>query len=90
MPTTAALDRKAARHCTDARFTTIRDADHPVHLERPAEVVDLVTRFLTDRPLDGLDYGNPSTTQGSGSEPERQRRLEFGQALPNSFTRVPI
>jgi len=91
-PTTTALNRKAAGHCTDARFTTIRDADPLIQLERPAEVVDLVTRFLPDRLLDGLDYCNPIDYLGLrlGPGPGTTRATVMGQALPNSFTRVPI
>jgi len=54
--TTPDLNREAATGCPDARFTTIRDADHLVHLERPTEVVDLVSRFLTGQSLDALGY----------------------------------
>jgi pimeloyl-ACP methyl ester carboxylesterase len=54
--TTPTLNREVATGCLDARFTTIRDADHLVHLERPTEVVDLVSRFLTGHSLDALGY----------------------------------
>lgn len=57
--TTPELSREAASLCADARFTTIKEADHMVHLERPAEVVDLMLRFFADRPLEGLDYCHP-------------------------------
>ncbi|MCA6094231.1 alpha/beta hydrolase [Streptomyces sp. SCA3-4] len=53
---TPALSREAASRLADARFTTVKDADHLVHLERPAEVVDLMTRFFSGEPLVGLDY----------------------------------
>jgi pimeloyl-ACP methyl ester carboxylesterase len=79
--TTPALNREAASRCTDARFTTVKDADHLLHLERPAEVVDLVTRFLTGRPLDGLDYCNAIEYSGANVA---------DQVLPKSLTRVPI
>ncbi|QMU76669.1 alpha/beta hydrolase [Streptacidiphilus sp. PB12-B1b] len=65
--TTPGLNREAAEGCADAHFTTIRDADHLVHLERPAEVVDLVARFLTGQSLDGLDYCHPVERLGSPS-----------------------
>ncbi|MEU5051796.1 alpha/beta fold hydrolase [Streptomyces sp. NPDC021096] len=56
---TPALSREAATRLPDARFTTFKDADHLVHLERPAEVVDLMTRFFADEPLVGLEYCHP-------------------------------
>ncbi|MFH8985172.1 alpha/beta fold hydrolase [Streptomyces varsoviensis] len=57
--TTPLLSRAAAARCGDARFTTIKGADHMAHLERPAEVVDLAVRFFDGRPLGGLDYCGP-------------------------------
>jgi pimeloyl-ACP methyl ester carboxylesterase len=57
--TTPAMSREAAALCADARFTTIKDADHMVHLERPAEAVDLMLRFFTGRPLEDLEYCHP-------------------------------
>ncbi|MEX2984365.1 alpha/beta fold hydrolase [Streptomyces sp. C36] len=56
---TPALSREAATRLADARFTTFKDADHLVHLERPAELVDLMTRFFRGDPLAGLDYCHP-------------------------------
>ncbi|MDT0451159.1 alpha/beta fold hydrolase [Streptomyces hesseae] len=56
---TPALGREAAGHFADARFTTLRNADHLVHLECPAELVDLLVRFFSGGPLDGLDYCHP-------------------------------
>lgn len=57
--TTPQLSRQAATLCMDARFTTLKAADHMVHLERPTEVVDLVLRFFTGQSLAGLDYCHP-------------------------------
>jgi pimeloyl-ACP methyl ester carboxylesterase len=48
--------RELAASLARALFTTIRRGDHLVHLERADEVGDLLCRFLTDRPLDGLAY----------------------------------
>ncbi|MFI9201276.1 alpha/beta fold hydrolase [Streptomyces sp. NPDC053048] len=56
---TPALSREAATRLMDARFTTFKDADHLVHLERPAELVDLMTRFFSGEPLAGLEYCHP-------------------------------
>ncbi|MFD7234329.1 alpha/beta fold hydrolase [Streptomyces syringium] len=57
--TTPALSRDAAHRCADARFTTFKDADHLVHLERPTELADLLTRFFAGESLGGLDYCHP-------------------------------
>ncbi|MBH1937910.1 alpha/beta hydrolase [Streptomyces sp. AV19] len=57
--TTPALSREASARCADARFAVFKDADHLVHLERPAELLDLVLKFLADEPLTGLDYCHP-------------------------------
>jgi hypothetical protein len=57
--TTPALCRSVAGHCTDARFTLLRHADHAVHLEVPDQLADLLLRFFADRPLDGLEYCHP-------------------------------
>ncbi|WP_431911082.1 alpha/beta fold hydrolase [Amycolatopsis thermoflava] len=57
--TTPVLSRAAAARCADARFTAIHGADHLVHLERPAEVVDLALRFFAGEPLSGLPYCTP-------------------------------
>ncbi|MEU8579449.1 alpha/beta fold hydrolase [Streptomyces abikoensis] len=56
---TPALSRAAAARCADARFTTFKEADHLLHLECPAAVVDLLTRFFSGDSLDGLDYCYP-------------------------------
>jgi pimeloyl-ACP methyl ester carboxylesterase len=50
------LCRATAATCPDAWFVQLRDADHPVHLEVPRELSDLMLRFFTDQSLDGLDY----------------------------------
>ncbi|MFG2145564.1 alpha/beta fold hydrolase [Streptomyces sp. NPDC048696] len=41
------------------RFTTIKEADHLVQIERDTDLADLMARFFTDRPLDDLPYLNP-------------------------------
>jgi pimeloyl-ACP methyl ester carboxylesterase len=48
--------REFAATFTQSTFATIRQADHMAHLERIDEVADLVRRFITDQPLDGLPY----------------------------------
>jgi pimeloyl-ACP methyl ester carboxylesterase len=45
--TTPQMCRGVAELCADAWFTTIRDADHMVHLERPDETAELMLRFFT-------------------------------------------
>jgi pimeloyl-ACP methyl ester carboxylesterase len=53
------MGRKLAELLPGAAFTTVRDADHLVHMERIEEFTDLISRFLTDCPIDGLPYCNP-------------------------------
>ncbi|MCP3165616.1 alpha/beta fold hydrolase [Myxococcus qinghaiensis] len=48
--------RNLARTIPGALFTTIREADHLVLMERPEEMADLVSRFLQDQDLFQLDY----------------------------------
>lgn len=48
--------REFAATLARSTFATIRQADHMAHLERTDEVADLVRRFITDQPLDGLPY----------------------------------
>ncbi|MEU0933040.1 MULTISPECIES: alpha/beta hydrolase [unclassified Embleya] len=57
--TTPRLSREAAARYANAHFTTIKGADHLVHLERPTELVDLGLRYFSGRPLTGLDYCHP-------------------------------
>jgi pimeloyl-ACP methyl ester carboxylesterase len=54
--TTPQLCRELAETCQDAWFAVLRDADHPVHLERPDELADLLLRFYDDQPLSELAY----------------------------------
>ncbi|MDT0344571.1 alpha/beta fold hydrolase [Streptomyces litchfieldiae] len=48
--------REVARYCADGHVAIVSDADHLVHLERPAEVADLFIRFFDGQPLAGLEY----------------------------------
>ncbi|WP_173154781.1 alpha/beta fold hydrolase [Phytohabitans suffuscus] len=54
--TTAEMCRATASGCPDARFTTVRHADHLLPLQRADEFADLMVRYFTDRPLDDLPY----------------------------------
>jgi pimeloyl-ACP methyl ester carboxylesterase len=54
--TPPAACREFAARFSRSTFATIRQADHMAHLERIDEVADLVLRFVTDQPLDGLPY----------------------------------
>jgi pimeloyl-ACP methyl ester carboxylesterase len=49
------LCRDTAATCRDAWFVQLRDADHPVHLELPDGLADLMLRFFTGQSLDRLD-----------------------------------
>jgi pimeloyl-ACP methyl ester carboxylesterase len=63
--TTPASCRSVAAHCTDARFTLLRHADHAVHLEVPDQLADLLLRFFTGHPLEGLEYCHPVQYYGT-------------------------
>ncbi|MGW7050676.1 alpha/beta fold hydrolase [Streptomyces sp. NPDC054887] len=54
--TSAERQRAFAATIRGSRFTTIRDADHWVVLEKADEVADLALRFFTDRPLEPAGY----------------------------------
>ncbi|OEJ59944.1 hydrolase [Streptomyces agglomeratus] len=54
--TSAERQRAFAATIRGSRFTTIRDADHWVVLEKADEVAELVLRFFTDRPLEPAGY----------------------------------
>ena len=56
--TTPAMCRELAATCADSRFTTIRNADHMVHLQRSTEIVDLMLRFFADRQIAELPYSH--------------------------------
>ncbi|WP_228980719.1 alpha/beta fold hydrolase [Streptomyces sp. DH12] len=53
------LSRRACSLIEDARFVVIKEADHVVHLERPAELAEVVLRFCDGASLDALDYLGP-------------------------------
>ncbi|MFF3329459.1 alpha/beta fold hydrolase [Streptomyces sp. NPDC002888] len=56
---TPQMGREVAATMPGARFTTIKEADHLVTVERMQEASDLIGRFCTDRPIDDLPYCNP-------------------------------
>ncbi|GAA4939093.1 hypothetical protein GCM10023238_00960 [Streptomyces heliomycini] len=67
-----------------ARFTTVTERDHLVTVERREESADLIARFCTDRPIDGLRTATPSSRRvpsrgrfppdaGHEEGPDRQR-----------------
>jgi pimeloyl-ACP methyl ester carboxylesterase len=55
---TPQMGREVASTMPAARFTTIKEADHLVTVERIREASDLIGRFCTDRPIDDLPYCN--------------------------------
>ncbi|KAA0940161.1 alpha/beta fold hydrolase [Streptomyces apricus] len=76
-------NRAVAAAITDSTFLLVHGADHMVHLEREAEYADLVLRFLTDLPLDGLPYAtapeHPGRDTPAGFTPSGcSRRCEVG------------
>ncbi|MBT2524239.1 alpha/beta hydrolase [Streptomyces sp. ISL-99] len=54
--TSAERQRAFAATIRGSRFTTVRDTDHWVVLEKAEEVADLALRFFTDRPLEPGGY----------------------------------
>ncbi|MCZ0997393.1 alpha/beta hydrolase [Streptomyces mirabilis] len=63
--TTPELCYEVAASIKGAVFTTVRESDHMVHVERPEEYADLLIRFFTDQPLDNLPHLTPPTTPAS-------------------------
>ncbi|MFC8393429.1 alpha/beta fold hydrolase [Streptomyces sp. NPDC057238] len=53
---TPEMGRELAATMPSARFTTVKETDHLVTVERSQESADLIGRFCTDRPIDGLPY----------------------------------
>ncbi|MER7487749.1 alpha/beta hydrolase [Streptomyces sp. NPDC126497] len=53
---TPQMGRELAATMPGALFTTVKEADHLVTVERREESADLIARFCTDRPVDGLPY----------------------------------
>lgn len=53
---TPAMGREVASALPEARFLTIEETDHLAPVERIADFADLMARFCTDRPLEGLPY----------------------------------
>ena len=56
---TPAMGRRVAAVLPAADFTTVREADHLVPVERTAEFCDLLVRFCTGASLAGLPYCHP-------------------------------
>ncbi|MET8897175.1 alpha/beta fold hydrolase [Streptomyces albogriseolus] len=53
---TPAMGRELAAAMSGALFTTVKEADHLVTVERREESADLIARFCTDRSIDCLPY----------------------------------
>ncbi|GGV56893.1 hydrolase [Streptomyces griseoloalbus] len=64
---TPEMGRELAAAMPAARFTTVREADHLVTVERREESSDLIGRFFTDRPIDGLPYCNAVESPASSA-----------------------
>ncbi|MEU6858366.1 alpha/beta hydrolase [Glycomyces sp. NPDC046736] len=54
--TPPALCRALAFTCLESWYVEIARADHLIHLERPAQLVDLMTRFFAEEELGDLPY----------------------------------
>ncbi|CAL9546304.1 alpha/beta fold hydrolase [Streptomyces pilosus] len=66
---TPQMGRELAAAMPGALFTTVREADHLVTVERRQESAELIARFCTDRPLDDLPYCTPVEVPRAGSSP---------------------
>lgn len=62
--TTPAMCRATADGCPDARFATIRSADHLLPVQRAEEFTDLMVRYFGDQPIDDLPYCDPPLLTG--------------------------
>ncbi|WAX79954.1 alpha/beta fold hydrolase [Streptomyces sp. KMM 9044] len=65
-PCTPRMGRELAATIPAAWFTTVKEADHLVTVERRQESSDLVGRFCTGLPTDGLPYCAPAESPGAG------------------------
>lgn len=63
--TTPTMGRAVASSLPAARFMTISETDHLAPVERIADFADLVARFCTDRPLEGLSYASEPEVFGT-------------------------
>ncbi|SDC07234.1 alpha/beta fold hydrolase [Streptomyces prasinopilosus] len=63
---TPQMGRELAATIPAARFTTVKEADHLVTVERRQESSELIGRFCTDRPIDDLPYCTPVESPGAG------------------------
>ncbi|PNV34544.1 alpha/beta hydrolase [Streptomyces sp. DH-12] len=59
---TPEMGRELAATMPGALFTTVKEADHLVTVERREESADLIARFCTDRSVEGLPYCNEVET----------------------------
>jgi pimeloyl-ACP methyl ester carboxylesterase len=50
------LCRELALTCPESWYVELARADHLIHLERPAQLVDLMLRFFSCEPLEDLPY----------------------------------
>ncbi|MGA5413919.1 alpha/beta fold hydrolase [Streptomyces pseudogriseolus] len=66
---TPQMGRELAASMPGALFTTVKEADHLVTVERRQESADLIARFCTDRPVDDLPYCTPVEVPQPGSAP---------------------
>ncbi|GGX10028.1 hydrolase [Streptomyces malachitofuscus] len=66
---TPRMGRELAAAMPGALFTTVREADHLVTVERREESADLIARFCTDRSVDDLPYCTPVETPCAVSTP---------------------
>jgi pimeloyl-ACP methyl ester carboxylesterase len=61
---TPQMGRELAATMPATLFTTVKEADHLVTVERREESSELIGRFCTDRPIDDLPYCTPVESLG--------------------------
>lgn len=88
--TTPGQCRLLAASCDDVRFTLLRNADHAVHLEVPDALADLLLRFFTGRPLDGLTTCHPIEHFGLDEPGADLAGVEQGDARDPGTPAAPL
>jgi pimeloyl-ACP methyl ester carboxylesterase len=71
---TPEMGRELAATMPSARFTTVKEADHLVTVERRQESSELIGRFFTDHSIEGLPYCNAVESPRAASVPTPGRR----------------
>ncbi|MDQ0811759.1 pimeloyl-ACP methyl ester carboxylesterase [Streptomyces sp. B3I7] len=79
---TPAMGREVAALLPASTFTTLKEADHLVPVERMAEFSELIARFCTGQPLTGLAYCNELEQLGTGAGRRDVRAPDAEASVP--------